>query len=349
MTSGDYPSPATAHFVHKGLNLNKSIHCLDVASSCSSFLSAFRSALGFISTGANTLVIASEVKHKGLSHDDFRTQSLFGDGAAGVFLEKNISETKNKDFFYFCYQESITAIAENICIPVGGSRTITTIENINQNKLVLQNPKETYLQIVKSITEAIEHSLKIKNEILLENNISLPHDFPGSIYIHQANKNIINEVKNRVSKNIANKIPTLMADTGNAVCASLPLLRNRVLFLKSLFFYKKETFSKKNIIPYFISACKNSSLFSYKIHKSGIQFTASFENETIHIYDDNCTAIENSWLTKLCEEEFNDLQDQFKNELFTCQNSENKQIKCLDIWIAVGGGFQIISMIHGKI
>lgn len=100
-TSGDYPSPATAHLVHKGLNLPNHVHCLDVASSCTSFLSALRSSFGFIATNENTIIVASEVKHKGLAKDDLRTLSLFGDGCAGIYLKKIISMTKIKIFLCF--------------------------------------------------------------------------------------------------------------------------------------------------------------------------------------------------------------------------------------------------------
>lgn len=346
-TSGDYPSPATAHLVHKSLNLNKQIHCLDVASSCSSFLSAFRCSFGFISTNSNTLIIATEVKHKGLPKDDLRTRSLFGDGAAGIFLEK--TPHSENDFFQFCYQESISSFAQNIYIPVGGTREPTNIENIHRNKLEFQNPKVTYLQIVKSITEAIEKSWKQRHQIICENVQNTQLNFPGMIFIHQANKNIIKEVKNRLNKETSERIPILMGDTGNMVCASLPVLRTRVLFLKSLFQYKKSRILKKDLINYFSSVCENSKLFSFKVINNGIQFTTTWGNEIIHIFDDGCSSLENCWLAKLCEDEFNDLQSFFENEISSCQNLKSERIKCIDIWVTAGGGFQTIAMIHGKI
>jgi 3-oxoacyl-[acyl-carrier-protein] synthase III len=347
-TSGDYPSPATAHFVHKGLNLNKQIHCLDVASSCSSFLSAFRCSFGFMSTNSNTLVVATEVKHKGLLKDDLRTRSLFGDGAAGIFLEKTNNNENGCDFFQFCHQESISSFAKNICIPVGGTREPTNIENIYRNKLEFQNPKVTYLQIVKSITEAVEKSWEQRNQIIAENLDHSQFNFPGMIFIHQANKNIIKDVKKKLNKNIADRIPILMGDTGNMVCASLPVLRTRVIFLKSLFYYKKSKLLKKDLIDYFSTICKKSELFSFKRANNGIQFIAKWENESIHIFDDGCSSLDDCWLSKLCEEEFNDLQNFFENEISSCQNLKSRRIKCIDIWITAGGGFQTIAMIHGK-
>jgi len=345
-TSGDCPSPATAHFVHRGLNLNKNVHCLDVASSCSSYLSAFRSALGFIATNANTVVIATEVKNKGLLKNDLRTRSLFGDGASGIYIEKNNS-TQNSDFFDFCYQESLSSIAERICIPVGGSRTPTTELNLHKNKLELNQPKETFFQIVKSILDAIEKSWVIREKYISSHFNKETKIIPGMIFIHQANKNIIKEIKNRTPKNISDRIPILMNDIGNTVCASLPLLRTRVLFLKSIFYKNKEVINKNNLLNYFINLCKENNIFSYKIKNTGIQFTTHWENEKIEIFDDGCNTLENSWLAKISEDEFNQLQNLFENESLSCQIN-NEGIKYIDIWIAAGGGFQTIALLHGK-
>ncbi|KAB8036936.1 hypothetical protein GCL60_13930 [Silvanigrella paludirubra] len=346
-TSGDYPSPATAHLVHKGLKLNKNVHCLDIASSCTSFISALRGSLGFVATNSNTVVIATEVKNKGLLKKDLRTRSLFADAASGVYLEKNNSKN-NPDLFLFCYQESISSLSDRIYIPVGGSREPTNINNIHRNKLELNNPKETFFQIVKSISEAIEKSLETRQNYIKENFELDPVYIPGLIFIHQANKNIIKEVKSRFHKNIADKIPILMGDIGNSVCASLPVLRTRVLFLKSIFFSNQKIISKKDLIPYFIQLCNENNEFRFIHKEKGILFSSYWQNESIDIFDDGCDSLENSWLNKISEDEFNQLQTAFQNENISCQN-KSVRLKYIDIWIAAGGGFQTLAMLHGKV
>ncbi|APJ04666.1 3-oxoacyl-ACP synthase III family protein [Silvanigrella aquatica] len=348
-TSGDYPSPATAHFVHAGLNLNSHVHCFDVASSCSSFISAMRCAIGIVNTSTSTLIIASEVKHKGLNITDMRTTSLFGDGAGGIFLNK-IDESKNsKDFFEFCHQESLSNISKNIYIPVGGSKEPINQDNLHRNKLEFQNPKITYLQIIKSITEAILCSWQKREQLLKECFNETNSIIPGFIFIHQANKNILKEVINKLPEEIAKRIPILMADTGNMVCASLPVLRARILFLKSLHYHFKKNIPKNNLISEFKLACEKENIFSYTKKENGVLFSTQFEYEKIDIFDDGSVSLNDSWLSKIFEEEWDNLQNIFENELNSSNNYEIKKLKRIDLWVTAGGGFQTIAMLHGKV
>lgn len=333
-TSGDFPSPATANWIHKSLALPQNIHCLDVASSCSSFLSALRCAFGFLSTGDNTLVIATEVKHKSLSHDNLRSLSLFGDGSGGIYLQK---KSKPNSEFIFAHSEIYSELSENICIPVGGSREPVTKENIHRNKLQFTDPKNMYIRTVKSIVFAIEKLWKEKENEFKDINLDL-------VFVHQANKNIIIDVQNRLPKEISQKIPILMSDVGNMVCASLPVLRSRVLFLKALFYeHKKKQFHKNGLVQLFVSICNKNKQFSYQCLSNGILFQAVWKNEHIFIFDDGCDSLEESWLTHICENELENLM-----KIFSLGIKENKVETC-DFWIAAGGGFQTIALIHRNI
>ncbi len=347
-TSGDYPSPATAHCVHAGLKLQDAVHCFDVASSCSSFLSAFRSALGVMLTShKHVLIAASEVKNKGLPKTDLRTRSLFGDGAAGLLLKQK-ANNENYDFFCFCHEESNSKIIHNIMIPVGGSKEPTTIDNIHKNKLFLNQPKETFVVIVKALVKAIEKSWAERINLLKSMNENDTDSIPCTIFIHQANKNILKEVKQKINANIANKIPILMTDIGNTVCASLPILRARFLFLKSIISYEKNFVTKDELVNYFKTLCQKTNKFSYTNKNNGIVFTAFFANEIIEIFDDGCSSIDNCWLQQIDTEEYLEILFLLKDSLITC-NEKMTRIKYLDIWITAGGGFQTVTLLHGKI
>lgn len=347
-TSGDHPSPATAHFVHAGLKLPHAVHCFDVASSCSSFLSAFRSTLGVLFTSNNNVLIAAaEVKNTGLPPTDLRTRSLFGDGAAGIVLKRKVIN-KNYDFFQFCYQETNSDIIQNIIIPVGGSRMPTTISNIHDNKLYLKQPKETFLIIVKSLLKAIQIAWLARTKLLNEMNEKSPESIPCTIFIHQANKNILIEVKEKLNPELSKKIPILMADIGNTVCASLPILRTRFLFIKSIIKYENNFVCKNELISYFKFLCGKSNYIKYSIKNTGISFTTVWENETIEIFDAGSTCLEDSWLEQIKTEEYSEIITLIKNENISCKNKLTN-LKSLDIWIAAGGGFQTIALLHGKI
>ncbi len=341
-TSGDFPSPSTATFVHKGLKLNKKTHCLDIASSCSSYLSALRSSFGFISAQENTLVVATELKHKGLTENDLRTKSLFADGAGGVYLT-NADENEKCDYFVFVHQETQSELAQNIIIPVGGSREPVTLENIERNKLSFADAKFMYLQTVKAIANAIEHSWKTRNEFLITQKC---RNIACTIFIHQANKNILIDVKEKLPKEISVNIPTLMADVGNMVCASLPVLRTRVLFLKAIYFHTRTETAKDNLVNHFLTLCDNNSFFSYVKDEKGICYKTHFFAEEISIYDASTNNINESWLAHIDENEYNSLQKIFTSEYKLYE--ENKEYQFLDIWIAAGGGFQTIGLLHGN-
>ncbi|MES2616011.1 MAG: hypothetical protein V4591_11425, partial [Bdellovibrionota bacterium] len=195
-TSGDFPSPATSNWVHSSLQLPVNVQCLDVASSCTSFLSALRASFGFLASNANTVVVASEVKHKGLSKSDIRTLSLFADGAGGVYL-KNSPQPNSQ--FLFAHQEVHSELAKNICIPVGGSRNNFSLENSHRIYLQLLEQKKMFLFTVKMLVNAV-----------LNLYDSFSQTFPGKvlnlIFIHQANKNIVEAVKSKLPENIASDL-----------------------------------------------------------------------------------------------------------------------------------------------
>ncbi|MBX9703436.1 MAG: hypothetical protein K2X39_04725, partial [Silvanigrellaceae bacterium] len=198
-TSGDYPSPASAHILHEKLQLSSLCHCLDIASSCSSFLSVIRASKGFLQKHKETLLLASEVKHPSLDTADQRTTSLFGDGAGGLIVTK---EKAHGSFFSFCFSEVNSSLSKNIIIPVGGSRTPSNRANLSENKLKFFEPKKMYQEITKSIVRAVEHCSNIKKKTLKKFMPDL-ENIPGLIYIHQANGNILKEVKARVDPLIA--------------------------------------------------------------------------------------------------------------------------------------------------
>lgn len=330
-TSGDYPSPATAHFIHRELELNNDVLCFDVASSCSSFLSAVCASFGLLNSNLYTIVIAAEVKHKGLDPNDFRTNSLFGDGSGGILLKKT---NKKNSKLVILHKEVNSKLANYICTPVGGSREPTTLENIHKNKLCILEPKFMFIHTVKSIVSAIE-------KCFLQFEKNFHKKSCNFIFIHQANKNILLAVKEKLEKNIANKIPLLISDIGNTACASLPILRARFNFLRSLIHFLGKTIRRDEFIEIFLDVCKINKKFSYKQTLTGLIFTAQWLNENVVIVEDGVFSLEECWVMSIHEQEFNDVIGIIYHE-----KKSYKSKNYLDLWIVAGGGFQTIGVGH---
>jgi len=321
-TSPDVPSPATACFLHKKLGFKEDMHCFDVVSSCSSFLSALRIGAALVEKNKYCAVVASELKHKSIDQNDLRSLSLFSDGSGGVILEKDENESFAIEHYF---QRTLSEYSDHIIVPVGGSREPISAENLKRNTLQFKHPKKIFIVTVENILNAVTQSIDaLKSN---ENYV---------FFIHQANKNILEEVKSRLPERIARRIPILMSDVGNMLSASIPVLRCRVYFLRALYFVQKTLFSSNNIIHLFLDACEKTGIFKYQTYNNGIEFCFSFNHETFFIFDDGADSLETSWLADLDIEELRNLNSIFAEDV----KSKHKNFK--DIFIAAGGGFMTI-------
>lgn len=86
--SGDYTTPSTACLVQVALGAENAV-AFDISAACSGFIFAMSVADKYIRSGVyrNALVIGAEVLSKYLDFTDRGTCVLFGDGAAGVYME----------------------------------------------------------------------------------------------------------------------------------------------------------------------------------------------------------------------------------------------------------------------
>ena len=223
-TSGDCPTPATASFIHQQLDLPPFVHGFDVVSSCTSSLSAMRSACGLASTGQKVWVVSTECKAKVLNKEDEKSRSLFADGA----VASEIVKSEGNEWFFFPHVELNSEFATWISTEVGGSREPLTIENIERSKLRIKNGRRLYHETLKGFERAILRAWSIRGEVLLEHGVS-PEQARGGVFLHQANANILWDLKDRLPDEISMRFPVLMSDVGNLVCASLPMARARTL------------------------------------------------------------------------------------------------------------------------
>lgn len=279
-TSPDSPSPATAHRVHSKLRLSSQMLCFDVSSSCTSFLSALRASVAITEDNAASVVVASEVKHRVLDPHNANTSLLFGDGAGALLLHKGW----HGEAFAFPFIATENRLVEHIGIEGGGSRFPD-----RKPFLHLQEPRLLFREIVKNIVTAIECCWQAKEQALLQSGAAA---CGGLIFIHQANRGLLQAVKDKLPPDISDRIVICMGDTGNLISASVPVLRTRAL-----------------------------------------QFVCANENRVID------SAAPGG--PPECEDERVDLRHAV--ERYFNKNGPN-----IDIWVAAGGGFQTVGVLHAS-
>jgi 3-oxoacyl-[acyl-carrier-protein] synthase III len=315
-TSPDFTSPATAHIVHSNLKLLSSTFSFDVGSSCTSFLSGFLAAMGILGPQDKYVAVcASEVKNKSLGQD-IRMRSLFSDGAAGMILKVEDTCDSNVGFVH-CHTSVRSDLVSNIQIPVGGSREPVNSENFHRARLHMTEPRMIFRETVKEMVLAIESCWQKRGEL------GISEDAPGIIFVHQANANILHEVKQRLPSNISDRIPVLMRDVGNTVCASLPLLRVRWKMLECLF-----------------EEGTDFQLPQKYLEQTGGQHFVCGDGEKIY-WNDPLENFNRWFLNDYSEEEKKEIHDCIAS--FAQPQSSKKRADC---WVAAGGGFQTIGLLQ---
>ena len=356
-TSPDVPSPATAHFVHRQVGLLPGVLCYDVMSSCSSYLSALHAALPPLVAGSSGIsaVCSGEVKHKALNPDDVRTKSLFADGACVQLWESVQPPPSQKSGGVgFCYFNTRSDLVERIMIPGGGSRQPKVTDG-NQY-LKVTDGKGLFSEIVKEMTLAIKVTIEARQHYLQA--CGYPKNTPGTLYIHQANANILEHVRQKIEPIWPFSVPILMSDIGNAVGSSLPILYTREKFLSIL---EHRVFERR--IDASDSALRGPLLLQalvdeqeVRVHEGAISVTLRYlrdnKNCCFTVIDQSTQKLKESWLSYYFQE-----NNPYYSRLLRYSGLYNKEtreaeptptlvfdVPSVDMFVAAGGGFQTIGV-----
>ena len=143
---------------------------------------------------------------------------------------------------------------------------------------------------------------------------------PGFIFVHQANANILREVKSRLPAALADRMPILMEDIGNTVCASLPILRTRWKVLECLW--------------------KRGGGFS---SGSGKTFLETPFGERIFLHESFSQV---PLGTPFVDFSSLELEAEAHKMIGSYAGIESKSARRADCWIAAGGGFQTLGVLH---
>ncbi len=207
----DYFFPTTANLVAYEVGA-KNAFSFDMAAACSGFLYALETASNFIRSGnyKRIAVIGADKMSSITNYKDRNTCILFGDGAAGVFVEPNDepfgvmdsilrSDGVGKDYIY---------------IKGGGSVHPPTHQTIDEG---LHN----FYQDGKSVFKyAVTSMADVSVEIMERNNLT--GDDVAYLVPHQANKRIIDATARRMGVG-PEKVTLNIERYGNTTAATIPL------------------------------------------------------------------------------------------------------------------------------
>lgn len=203
--------PSTATWVQKGLKADHT-PAFDLSAGCTGFLYGMIVAEGLILSGISrrVLLIGAECLTKITNWKDRNTCVLFGDGAAGVVLEKS----EDQSGILSSYWKADGNLGELLIMPAGGVMKPASHETVEQDLHYLHmKGNEVFKYAVKQMGEAALMALKkagIKREDI---DYLIPH---------QANIRIIQATGRRL-KLPEEKVFSNIHKYGNMSVATIPI------------------------------------------------------------------------------------------------------------------------------
>ncbi|MGX7051708.1 beta-ketoacyl-ACP synthase III [Leuconostoc palmae] len=208
--SPDTLSPSTAAIVQGNIGAERAF-AFDLSAACSGLIYGMSVASSLLSVRYRRgIVIGAEVLSKLVNWEDRTTAVLFGDGAAGVLIERT--------------EESIGLLSEELRTFGDKGHHLVAGRLANQNPFsgeistldpyFAQNGREVYNFATREVPEALENALKKAD--LTANDIDY-------YLLHQANARIVSSIAKRFGQPIE-KFPMNMSNNGNTSAASVGLL-----------------------------------------------------------------------------------------------------------------------------
>jgi 3-oxoacyl-[acyl-carrier-protein] synthase-3 len=194
--SPDQTCPASSSRVQHELGLT--CGAFDVNAACTGFLYAMVSALGFVATGCErVLVVGSETMRRIVDWEDRDTAILFGDGAGAVLVEATPEGTPSA--FLGWTLRSDGSLAELITCEVGGTMSMVG--------------REVFRVAVRLLVDSVRATLEKTGLSPADISLLVPH---------QANIRILEQASSRLGIPME-RVATVLEHSGNTSAASIPL------------------------------------------------------------------------------------------------------------------------------
>ena len=215
----DYPLPTTACLMQDRLGLSTRCGALDFNLGCSGYVYGLAMADGLIQSGAakRILLVTAETYSKYIDADDRSLRTIFGDGAAATLVDA--SETQTLSGFQF---GSDGSGGDMLLVGDGGSRPGEDAIKPRHRK---RWKSRLYMDGPSLINFTVEAIPRLIDEILEANGHQL--DDIDLFLMHQATFKMLDGLRQRMGV-AESRVPIDMADIGNTVSCTLPILIDRL-------------------------------------------------------------------------------------------------------------------------
>ena len=216
--SPDFPVPATACIIQERLGI-KDAPAFDLSAACSGFVYALAVGSQFIAAGTyrTILVIASEIFSRVINEYDIDTSVIAGDGAGAVVLRPSAAPGYG---ILAMYLGADGSGVEQLYIPVGGTRTEATPENVaaKMHKAKM-NGQDVFRFAMRTLPDSTERAVKLAGLAMEDVALIIPH---------QANLRIIVAAAHRMNLPM-DKFMVNVERYGNTSSASIPIALHEAL------------------------------------------------------------------------------------------------------------------------
>lgn len=205
----DALTPATAAIVQKNIQASNAF-AYDLSAACAGFIFALATAEKFIRSGMyqRAMVISAETNSKMLDFTDRTSAVFFGDGAAGVILEKSAGNTA-----YLA--EKIATQGNTEVIHSGRVAPLQKVaaDNYPQLDAFYQDGRAVYNFVTNDVNAHIA-------EFLADNGVK-PADL-DLVITHQANLRLIENIAQHLALDL-DKFAINVTEAGNTSSVGIPL------------------------------------------------------------------------------------------------------------------------------
>ncbi|AEB73919.1 beta-ketoacyl-ACP synthase III [Lentilactobacillus buchneri] len=210
--SPDYLTPSVSAMVQGNLGADQAI-AFDIDAACSGFVYGLKVVRQMLKADRpmHAILIGAETLSKLLDWHDRSTAVLFGDGAAGVLMTNQSSESGS---FISEDLKTLGKLGKHLTAGQVGVKSPFAAPETSYSPFFKMNGHRVYGFAVKNVPESINRALEKAN---------LTIDDIDCFVLHQANERIIEKIADTLGASM-NQFPVNINEYGNTSAASEPIL-----------------------------------------------------------------------------------------------------------------------------